>query len=695
MKNFPASNGVSLSLAGNGYVSCSATGTLNGLQSCTIEAWIMLAEIPSGNTGMAIAAKPGSQGFGLFLLASGGRVEADSIFGTSDDVSGGNVTVGKWHHLAGVYDAAAGTVTTYLDGAQVAQKTGIAPQNLTSTDDAQFMIGAATYGNGPSSFFNGQIGSVRVWGVARTQDDLLNDAVNIAVIDRGVSANLRLFVDFSAVPAVDRGGGNNQLSFTNASYAVASGGLVLSGSGFAACRSSSFDFGGTSPYTIDGWFYPQADTGALVGSQPLLAAANAWNLRIAYESGSQVDALRNAVSQPGTSITSKPFVELDNWHHFAVTYNEHSQVLSLYINGNLHAAATALAAPAIADATLLIGAWMDSSGNPINLFSGVIQNIRVWNVCLMQADVRQWMYNQPVTSPSLLASFDFTQSPAVDLTGNSTIALMAGAMLTPMAVVATFDAASDFAPPVPVNAACLDQRIDPPADPPPVSAAPQPEAFSAEHFQANLDAFLQCLPAEADALERDAHRRRFEDGYARARQMVADNPNLLKVVSVVRDGSTARLVYHGVAGDMVIAETTSTTIECTLWWVGFTFTLTIGFLSAMGLLPPVGQVATRLYNLLIKNVAVAQQMTLLISAGTVTVSGCFALIKVIYDEGLMWSVLKLAIASAGFWALFCLLRTILLALGGGAVVAQAVAGFIVWSAQIGVLVNGHSSSCPR
>ncbi|MGZ5445956.1 MAG: LamG domain-containing protein [Thermoanaerobaculia bacterium] len=708
MKPLPSSSGVSLGLASTGFVSCSAMETLNDLQSCTIEAWFTIDEPLQPSTGQCIAAKPLSNGFGLFLLG-GIDTQVSALFGSSDDVNGGKVSPGLWHHVAAVYDSAAGTVTVYLDGEQVAQKTGLPPQSLTSASDVNFMIGASQAGTQiGTSPFDGRIASVRVWDVARTEEDLLNDAVNIAVIDRTSSPNLRLFIDFTNVPAVDRAGGNNALTFTNAMVAINSGGMVLANNANAASNAyavsgtnPALDFGGTAPYTVDGWFYPTGTSGTLVGKRGTQnTGASEWALRIAYQNGNQVAAWRNPQVQPSNlePITSSAVITRNNWYHFAVTYDEHSQIFSLYVNGNLHAAQSAPENAASVSGQLMIGTWRDDPGNFIDGFTGVIQDVRVWNKCLMQADIRQWMYNQPVTGPDLVASFDFTQSPPVDLTGNNTITLMGGAAQSDLAVSTSVDAGSALAQlgvPVPVNAACLNQRIDPPGAPPDATAAPQPEPFSGAHYQIHLNSFLESLPAGLDQRGRDKRRQKFEDGYARARQMVADNPNLLKVVSVVKDGPISRLVYHGVSGDIVMMETTAPGAECVLWWISFVFTITIGLLSALGILPPVGQIATRLYNLLTRNVAVSQAMTVLIGSAAISVTGCMALIKTIYDQGLMWSVLKLALAAAGFWVLLFALKTVVFALAGGAAIVQAAAGFIVWSTQVGLLVARYNSSCPR
>jgi hypothetical protein len=73
-------------------------------------------------------------------------------------------TVNTWTHLAGVYDASAGTLSLYVNGVL---------QNTVSYDGAwashgALAIGRALFGGGLTDFFPGQIGDVRVSDTALT-----------------------------------------------------------------------------------------------------------------------------------------------------------------------------------------------------------------------------------------------------------------------------------------------------------------------------------------------------------------------------------------------------------------------------------------------------------------------------------------------------------------------------------------------
>ncbi len=695
MKTLPSSSGVSLGLSGNGSVSCSAMNTLNDFQSCTIEAWVALHEAVPLNTGQTVAVKQPSQsdGFGLSLVGRESGTVVSAVFGTSDDVEGGSVTPGVWHHLAAVYDSVNDIITVYLDGEEVAQQILYSQLNLRSPLPVNFIVGGPQNSQS-SAYFKGHIANVRVWDSARSQDEIVNDAVNIAVIDRTVSPDLRLFVDFTTVPAVDRSGGNNALTFTNATYAVVSGGLKLANNAYVVTDTNpSIDFGGTSSYTVDGWFYPTGSSGTLVGKNGTSQSDDQFELQILYQNGNQVAARRSSATSQLAPITSSAVITPNNWYHFAVTYDERSQIFSLYINGNLQAAQSFPAATSVSG-PLMIGAW--SGATITNGFTGTIQDVRVWNVCLMQADIRQWMYNQPVTGPDLVASFDFSVSPPVDTTDNNTFTLMAGAAQSPAAVSTSFDAASEsvrLGVPVPVNAACLSQRIDPPVAPPQASPAPQIEPFTDEHRQSLLDSLLASLPADLDEAGRDKYRGRFDDAYARAQQLVRDNPNLLKVFSVVTEGGISRLVYHGLSGDVVVLDASGPVASCVVWWIEFVFALTIGFLMAIGLLPSVGQIATRLYNLVVRNPAANEALIGLITS-PINVTNALEFIKTLYQQSLVWPILKLAFSSMGFWTLWFVLKTIF-KIVTGIEAATALAGLIVWAAQLMNLVMRKNEACPQ
>jgi len=73
-------------------------------------------------------------------------------------------------HLVTTYSAGTGKMTDYVNG-EVAGETQVFPPSPIATNDAQFLIGAAPWE--PNSFqFYGALDEVRVWNVARTEEQI-------------------------------------------------------------------------------------------------------------------------------------------------------------------------------------------------------------------------------------------------------------------------------------------------------------------------------------------------------------------------------------------------------------------------------------------------------------------------------------------------------------------------------------------
>ena len=167
------------------YVNCGNPAQIQGREgaSLTVEAWIMIQnlDLPAQTiVGHGQQAADNSPGPAVFLKIFNGGFEFGSWNGVSatgagpyDRLAVRNEDFGVWVHLAGVYDAADGTYTLYRNGTALASKKGeFAPMVLA----ADWYIGAQKNqdpkARGMDSFFQGKIAEVRIWNVARTQEQI-------------------------------------------------------------------------------------------------------------------------------------------------------------------------------------------------------------------------------------------------------------------------------------------------------------------------------------------------------------------------------------------------------------------------------------------------------------------------------------------------------------------------------------------
>lgn len=143
----------------------------SGNTAVTVEAWINT----SSGSDQIIVSYDRSEYWRLEINGAGagtGQIGFDIYTDAGQLDFGGSIRVddGLWHHVAAVYDN--GTVSIYIDGTL----------DATTTFGSTFGTGTTRYGligvgseadvyNGsqaPLDFFNGKIGLVRVWNVART-----------------------------------------------------------------------------------------------------------------------------------------------------------------------------------------------------------------------------------------------------------------------------------------------------------------------------------------------------------------------------------------------------------------------------------------------------------------------------------------------------------------------------------------------
>jgi Ca2+-binding RTX toxin-like protein len=153
--------GNALKFDGNDYVSFQSSAAPTGNQSYTIEAWVKPDKV--GNLGIV-----GWGTYGKSNAVNGLRLDANGIrnYWWDNDLQANiKVSLNEWHHIAATYDNATGIRKIYLDGQKVAEDK---PTGHNVTTNSNFTIGKTF----DQEYFSGQIDDVRVWNLARTDDEI-------------------------------------------------------------------------------------------------------------------------------------------------------------------------------------------------------------------------------------------------------------------------------------------------------------------------------------------------------------------------------------------------------------------------------------------------------------------------------------------------------------------------------------------
>lgn len=209
------------------------TPALSPTGAMTIEAWINPETLPSAGRVVGIVSKwttlnccLRSYHFGLVNLGGVMNIYAH----ISSDGSGDpgkflttivpvNLATGTWHHVAIVFIP--GTrVEFFVDGISVGHETVGVPMGV-NDNPAEFTIGAGIDENGPSNFFDGKIDDVRLWGVARTQAEII-DNMNLELT--GTEPGLLGYWKFNG-DAFDSTANGNHLSLRNGPVYSLEGGV--------------------------------------------------------------------------------------------------------------------------------------------------------------------------------------------------------------------------------------------------------------------------------------------------------------------------------------------------------------------------------------------------------------------------------------------------------------------------------------
>lgn len=160
----------------NDWIRIPRSPSLEPTQELTIEFW-MKAQGAGGNFGRIVRiAGDDASGYMVSTQEFGqGRLQFRIHFGTFgsaviNDSSMFTSYVGEWHHVACVYSAPGNSIRLYVDGTLKASGSGVGPIRYSGSD---LYFGNYTVAN--TEGYSGQLDEIRIWRVARTQQQILDN----------------------------------------------------------------------------------------------------------------------------------------------------------------------------------------------------------------------------------------------------------------------------------------------------------------------------------------------------------------------------------------------------------------------------------------------------------------------------------------------------------------------------------------
>jgi subtilisin-like proprotein convertase family protein len=417
------------------HVVVPGTGSdLNPTTALTLEGWIYPTAY-STTSGSGVITKNASTSYFLGFNNTG-RVFFYPKGGFGQYLNSRTTTLiqlNTWTHLAATYDGT--TTRIFINGVQDTSTTVITGAIGVNTDS--LYIGAERSGGSVTSFYNGYMDEVRMWGVARSAAEIARDrSIPLAIIalvppTSGAYAGLLnawrmngTLLDEAGL--FQNGGIARSISYWDlrqkpVNYIDYNNTLLLDGvSGYCAARPGT-QFDATTAITLEAWI--KRDT---IGTgQPVEVLVSKSNT----STQSYYLFWNNKVLGFGTNnsfrVASDTILNTNRWYHVAATYSSTTGRSTLYVNGDSVASATTTGVPIQnTPDSVFIGAT-PVSGSALYKFKGQIDQVRIWkDVVRTRDEIRANMYTGinyttvPAPANVMVYGFDGRNTSDVYSTGS-------------------------------------------------------------------------------------------------------------------------------------------------------------------------------------------------------------------------------------------------------------------------------------
>ncbi|WP_370962970.1 LamG-like jellyroll fold domain-containing protein [Amycolatopsis sp. cg9] len=365
----PGIRGGALTTDGAGGFADAGAPVLDTTKSFSVGSWVKLDKTSGYQTFVSVDGNQVSNFF-LQFRDDSRRFAFTRLAGdapTDGVVAGANFdpVVGQWYQLTGVFDAAASTLSLYVDGSR--QATVSAPAGWAGT--GHLVIGRGKYGGNPVDYVDGSIDDVRAYSGALTPAD----AARLAIaghwsLDEGTGTT-------AADDSLDARTATLTGGATWDDGVVGPHGVVLDGTD-AAVDAPAPVVDTAQSFSVSAWVKPSAATGFRTAVSVDGSAISGFYLQRAADGRFAFTRRAGDGDTASSSAVSTLPAQAGQWQHLAGVYNRASGTLSLYVNGTLQQSVP-FTTPWTAAGHLVIGRgkW---AGGPADWFAGGVDDVRAY-----------------------------------------------------------------------------------------------------------------------------------------------------------------------------------------------------------------------------------------------------------------------------------------------------------------------------
>jgi alpha-L-arabinofuranosidase len=345
-------------------------GIIDTSQGFSVSAWVKLDRTSGYQTVVSV---DGDQVSGFFLQFRDDTRRFAFVKLPADQAAGApafpsatfDPAAGQWYQLTGVHDAAAGTLSLYVNGRLEASTAAPAEWKAAGS----LVIGRGKFGGNLVDFVDGSIDDVRVYAGPLAAADVARLATQ---------GSWRFDEGTGSTAADDSATGTDVTLSPGAAWTTgvvgSHGGQYDGLTGAAEAAAPVLDTG--QSFSVAAWVRPDSATGFRTAVSVDGDQVSGFFLQRRDDGRFAFTRLPTDASGTATFAASTAVAEVGQWYHLAGVYDRVAATLTLYVNGTRQQT-VAFTTPWRATGHLLIGRGK-FGGAPVDFFAGGIDDVRTF-----------------------------------------------------------------------------------------------------------------------------------------------------------------------------------------------------------------------------------------------------------------------------------------------------------------------------